>query len=91
LDAFVRNASSAPSGRLRLTVPMSFGTIQLAPFPDLVVDLVDEGFDVAVRIGTRHRASMLSIRLASTSTQVRALVDFLANFFRSKPEWDRGW
>jgi hypothetical protein len=65
LDAFVRNASSAPSGRLRLTVPMSFGTIQLAPFPDLVVDLVDisaPSRETARRSGWRTAPSQQSIR-----------------------------
>ncbi|KAB2686481.1 LysR family transcriptional regulator [Brucella pseudogrignonensis] len=68
LDASVRNASGAPSGRIRLTAPMSFGTLQLTPillefaktFPDIqidvsfsdrIVNLVDEGFDIGVRIG----------------------------------------
>lgn len=31
LDASVRNASGAPTGRLRLTAPISFGTTQLTP------------------------------------------------------------
>jgi DNA-binding transcriptional LysR family regulator len=47
LDASVRNASAAPAGRLQLTAPMSFGTIQLAPllldfaraFPDIQLDV----------------------------------------------------
>jgi DNA-binding transcriptional LysR family regulator len=67
LDASVRNASGAPSGRLRITAPITFGTTQLTPvlisfaaaFPDIqldvsfsdrLVNLVDEGFDAAVRI-----------------------------------------
>lgn len=47
LDASVRNAAGAPSGRLRITAPMSFGTVQLVPvladfaraFPQIVVDV----------------------------------------------------
>ncbi len=31
LDAAVRNASGAPSGRLRISAPVSFGTTRLAP------------------------------------------------------------
>lgn len=60
--------SAAPRGELKVSVPMSFGLLHLAPiiadfleqFPevgvdlvmnDRIVDLVDEGFDVAVRAG----------------------------------------
>lgn len=47
LDAAVRNASGTPAGRLRITAPMSFGTIQLAPalldfaraYPDIQLDV----------------------------------------------------
>lgn len=47
LDASVRHASGAPSGRLRLTAPVSFGTMQLAPvlvdfartFPQIQLDV----------------------------------------------------
>ncbi|MFD2239355.1 LysR family transcriptional regulator [Aureimonas populi] len=80
LDASVRTASGAPVGRLRLTAPMSFGTIQLAPvlldfasaFPDIqldvgfsdrVVNLVDEGFDAAVRIGHPGDSSLIARKL----------------------------
>ncbi len=47
LDASVRHASGAPSGRLRMTAPVSFGTMQLAPvladfarvFPQIQLDV----------------------------------------------------
>ncbi|MFT4150740.1 MAG: LysR family transcriptional regulator [Paracoccaceae bacterium] len=47
LDASVRNAAGAPSGRLRISAPVSFGTVQLVPvladfaraFPGIVVDV----------------------------------------------------
>lgn len=47
LDADTRNASSAPSGKLRLTAPISFGTTELAPvliafaqaYPDIQLDV----------------------------------------------------
>lgn len=47
LDASVRNAAGAPSGRLRISAPVSFGTVQLVPilvdfgraFPGITVDV----------------------------------------------------
>ena len=80
LDDSVRHASGKASGRLGLTVPMSFGTAQLAPvlidfaraypdiqldvsFSDRVVNLVDEGFDVAVRVGNPSDTSLIARKL----------------------------
>lgn len=80
LDAAVRNASGAPTGRIRLTAPMSFGTLRLTPvlldfarsFPDIQIDvsfsdrivsLVDEGFDIGVRIGKPLDSSLIARRL----------------------------
>ena len=82
LDASIRQTSGAPSGRLRITAPMSFGAVQLVPallafaehypgisldvsFSDRLADLVEEGFDVAVRIA----------RLSDSSLIVRKLCD----------------
>lgn len=82
LDASVRNVSGAPSGRIRLTAPMSFGTLQLTPvlleftkaFPDIqmdvsfsdrIVNLVDEGFDIGVRIGKPLDSTLIARRLCA--------------------------
>lgn len=77
----VSQLQSAPRGRLRVSAPMSFGFLHLAPaLPDFLarypevtvdlsmndrfVDLIDEGFDVAVRIGAMEDSSLIAHKLA---------------------------
>ncbi|GGC75566.1 LysR family transcriptional regulator [Chelatococcus reniformis] len=94
LDAAVRHASGTPAGRLRLTAPMSFGTIQLTPallafvqafpaiqlevsFSDSVVDLVDEGFDIAVRVGRTADSSLIARKLGEARVILVAAQSYL--------------
>ena len=101
LDEVVKNRSGTASGRLRLTVPMSFGTTQLAPafidfagrypdidldvsFSDRVVNLVDEGFDAAVRIGTPADTSLIARKLCGARIVLAASADYLSR--RNTPE-----
>ncbi|MCP8894872.1 LysR family transcriptional regulator [Shinella daejeonensis] len=87
LDAAVRDASHAPRGRLRLTAPLTFGTMELVPalnafavdfpeieldvsFSDRLVNLVDEGFDMAVRVGRADDSSMIARRLCDVRVVV---------------------
>ena len=68
MTAELQTAVLIPRGRLRLTAPLSFGTLRLAPilarfardfpeialevqFTDRIVNLVEEGFDAAIRVG----------------------------------------
>lgn len=95
LDEAVKNRSGSASGRLRLTVPMSFGTTQLAPafidfatqypdieldvsFSDRVVNLVDEGFDAAVRIGTPADTSLIARKLCGARIVLAASKTYLS-------------
>jgi DNA-binding transcriptional LysR family regulator len=71
------------SGLLKISVPVTFGLLHLAPLwsgfmaahpqvrmdvtlSDRVVDLVEEGFDLAVRIGHLSDSALVSRQLAST-------------------------
>lgn len=89
LDLDIRNISQSPRGRLRLTGPLSFGTLQLAPalnefaaehpdieldvrFSDRVFNLVDEGFDMAVRVGRPDDSSLIIRKLCNVRIVVVA-------------------
>lgn len=80
LDASVRQIAGTPSGRLRLTAPLSFGKSRIVPllldfaraFPairldvdlsDAVRNIVDDGFDLAIRIGIPADSSLIARKL----------------------------
>lgn len=101
IDAAVRNAASTPAGRLRLSAPVSFGTLQLQPalldfairFPDIqldvsfadrIVNLVEEGFDAAIRIGHPQDSSLIARRLCDARSVLVAAPAYLAS--RGRPE-----
>lgn len=94
LDASVRNAAGTASGRLKLSVPISFGTAQLSPvlidfaraFPDIqldvgfsdrIVNMVDEGFDVTIRVGNPSDSSLISRKLCDMRTVIAAAPDYI--------------
>ncbi|NIJ33244.1 LysR family transcriptional regulator [Sphingomonas oligoaromativorans] len=84
-----------PRGRLRINVPVSFGTNHLAPLwpkfmarhPDIeldidlsdrVVDLVEEGYDLAVRISRSGSLANVGRKLADSRNMLCASPAFLA-------------
>jgi DNA-binding transcriptional LysR family regulator len=88
-------------GVLKVSAPVSFGLLHLAPLwagfmaahPDVslelslsdrVVDLVDEGFDMAVRIARLPSSSLVSRRLSSTRTVLCASPRYLKAHGRPK-------
>jgi DNA-binding transcriptional LysR family regulator len=94
LDASIRDASHAPRGRLRLTAPLTFGAMEIAPtlnafalryaeieldvsFSDRVVNLVDEGFDMAVRVGRPSDSSLFARKLCDVRIVVIGSCEYL--------------
>lgn len=95
LDDEVKSRATAPRGRLRLTAPLTFGTLQLVPalndfalrypqieldvsFTDRMVNLVDEGFDAAIRAGDVADSSLIGRKLADMRTVVVASDAYLS-------------
>ncbi|MGE5169907.1 MAG: LysR substrate-binding domain-containing protein [Rudaea sp.] len=84
----------APKGRLRLTAPVVFGRLHVAPVArefvvrhsgvvvdlvllDRVVDLLEEGIDVGVRIGELPDSSLVAINVGQTRRVVCASPGYL--------------
>lgn len=94
LDLDIRNISQSPRGRLRLTAPLTFGTLELAPalnefsalcpdieldvfFSDRMVNVVDEGFDLAVRVGRPGDSGLIIRRLCAVRIVVVGAPSYL--------------
>lgn len=91
----ITRQNHTPRGRLRVTAPMSFGTMLLSTvlprfllahpeltvemqLNDRTVDLVGEGYDVGVRIGTLPDSSMIAQRIALMDMLVCGSPSYLA-------------
>jgi DNA-binding transcriptional LysR family regulator len=94
-EAEVTRHAGEVIGELRLSAPVTFGLMHLAPLwpafmarhprvlldltlSDRVVDLVDEGYDLAVRIAQMPSSSLVSRRLAATRLMLCATPRYLS-------------
>jgi len=88
-------AQATPRGRLKVSAPMSFGFLHLAPvlsdflalygdvtvdlvMNDRVVDLVEEGFDLAIRISSLPDSSLIARKLAPARRVICASPAYLS-------------
>lgn len=95
-ERLAEKALDEPSGTLRITAPLTFGTERLAPALgefarqcpqvklDVVLtnqrmDLLDNGFDVAIRLGTTHPSNLIA----------RPLIDYTMTVCASKAYLNR--
>lgn len=93
-DALVGLEAQRPFGALRISGPVVFGALHLAPllaaygarYPavrvdialaDRIVDLVDEGYDVAIRIAGRLADTLVARRLTTIRVAACAAPDYL--------------
>jgi len=89
-----RDSASAPTGRVRMAAPMSFGIKTIAPIiadflaahpgieielhlSDARVDIVAEGYDIALRIADLPDSSLRARRLRSLTTHIVAAPAYL--------------
>jgi DNA-binding transcriptional LysR family regulator len=104
-EAEISVRSGEAVGVLKLSVPVSFGVLRLAPLwggflaahpqlklditlSDRLVDLVDEGFDMAVRIGRLSSSTLVSRQLATTRLVLCATRSYLRKHGRPKSPAD---
>lgn len=94
-DLSVSQLQATPRGKLRVSAPVSFSMLRLAPaLPDFLalypeievdivlndrrVDLLADGFDLAIRIGKLADSSLIARKLSDIKRYVCASPDYLA-------------
>ncbi|GAM66302.1 transcriptional regulator [Vibrio sp. JCM 19236] len=90
----VTELQGTPQGRLKITLPMSFGILHISPlikeflelYPkieidlqleDAMVDLVEQGFDLGIRIGDLPVSNLVARRLAPCKSVLCAAPQYL--------------
>jgi LysR family transcriptional regulator for bpeEF and oprC len=104
-EAVLGRARATPTGRLRVDMPVSFGSLKIVPmlgafraaypditlalsFTDRLVDLVEEGIDVAVRMGALQDSSLIARRLTQTQFRVYGAPAYFAKHGRPRTPED---
>ncbi|MCW5652938.1 LysR family transcriptional regulator [Hydrogenophaga sp.] len=104
-EAEITSRSGEATGLLKVSAPVSFGLLRLAPLwpgflarhprvkldvvlSDRMVDLVEEGFDLAVRIARLPASSLVSRQLATTRMVVCASPAYLRRHGRPREPAD---
>lgn len=94
-DDLASGTAARPTGLLRITAPVEFGRIHVAPlladfldaYPDVsanlltvdrVVNLAEEGIDVAVRIGVLPSSGLMAVRIGQVRRVICASPAYLA-------------
>ncbi|RQW62743.1 LysR family transcriptional regulator [Vibrio viridaestus] len=97
LDDSVRNSAQTPSGRLRVSVPVTFGISVLTPhfmqfakshprisldikYEDRAVNIVDEGYDLALRVGLLNDSSLIARKLTDIRVMTVASPAYLERY-----------
>jgi DNA-binding transcriptional LysR family regulator len=100
-EAELASTTAQASGLLRLSAPLSFGILELAPLwpkylksqpnvqldielTDRQVDVIDNGFDLVIRIASLTSSSLISKKLANTQLLLAASPKYLKQHGRPK-------
>lgn len=104
-DAEASARSALPRGTLKLSLPLAYGRMWVAPvlpafmakypeiridarYTDRFVDLIDEGVDLAVRLGTLKDSSLVARRLAGFERRLYAAPAYLKQWGRPRSPAD---
>jgi LysR family transcriptional regulator for bpeEF and oprC len=104
-EAVLGRARATPAGRLRIEMPVAFGSLKIVPllgafraeypditlalsFTDRVVDLVEEGIDIAVRMGALQDSSLIARRMTQTQFRVYGAPGYFAKNGRPRTPED---